>query len=276
MIKTTYELVNPEYARYILENHNPRNRKFKKNKITLFANDMKAGKWKDNTGESIKFDWNGSLLDGQNRLKAVILSGVSIDFEIKHGLDPSVFDVIDTGAPRSGADTLFINGVKNPSQVSAIISLCLSRDSTPGSMSKGRNKTKSSNSAILEEFNKNSEYWININKSAVRYSARVSKYGTGIITATEIGFWLHTFIKADGEQMANSFWGSFSIPEAINEAPNILFKMLTKNATATKKYTYTNRAKLISEAWNKYVTGASVRSLRIKKGDIVILKRRNF
>lgn len=77
-----------------------------KHKIEQYAEDMKKGEWKYN-GDCIRFNKNGVLLDGQNRLMAAR----SIDFylvvDIVLGLDDEVFDTIDRGRVRNHGHMLF-------------------------------------------------------------------------------------------------------------------------------------------------------------------------
>jgi hypothetical protein len=110
--------ITPRLARQWLD-QNKGNRPRKTRAIDAYARDMAAGKWLV-TGESIKFGTDGSLKDGQNRLHAVILSGVSIKSWVMFGLDPRVQDVMDAGVKRSNGDQLTIRGVTNANAVSTI------------------------------------------------------------------------------------------------------------------------------------------------------------
>lgn len=88
---------------------NTLNRPKKLQKIALYAADMKGGHWPV-TGATISFGKSGRLLDGQNRLQAVIDSGATIRVLVVWGLDDDVFDVIDGGARRTASDVLVIEG----------------------------------------------------------------------------------------------------------------------------------------------------------------------
>lgn len=88
---------------------NESNRNIRPARVAQFVRDMRAGNF-SLTGETIKFDWNGNLIDGQHRLTAVRESGVSIQALVVHGLAPTVRAVIDTGSRRSAADALRMAG----------------------------------------------------------------------------------------------------------------------------------------------------------------------
>lgn len=102
--------VTPELAKKWLSN-NPNNRTPKARKITRYANDMLADKWYM-TGEPIKFDPSGALLDGQNRLYAVIQADKPVTMLVARGIERQAQAVMDTGVSRTAADALKMNGVK--------------------------------------------------------------------------------------------------------------------------------------------------------------------
>lgn len=62
------------------------------------------------TGDSVKFDYNGNLIDGQHRLTAIRDSSVAVYLLVVRGLEPTVRAVIDTGSKRSAADALRMAG----------------------------------------------------------------------------------------------------------------------------------------------------------------------
>lgn len=91
---------------------NTYNRPIKRSYVDNLVRLMRDGLWKFN-GDTIRFDSNGVLLDGQHRLHAIVESGVAQDFIVVSGLSPESFDTIDGGAKRSMADALALNGVRN-------------------------------------------------------------------------------------------------------------------------------------------------------------------
>jgi hypothetical protein len=106
--------VSPDAAKRWLA-QNTKNRPLKKTKLPEFVRDMKAGRWQL-TGEAIKFDAAGNLLDGQNRLTAIVESGVTVPMFVIRGLAPEAQEVMDSGTPRSAADALSLHdytGSKN-------------------------------------------------------------------------------------------------------------------------------------------------------------------
>lgn len=101
--------VTPDLAtEWLGANHGNRNQRPKA--IGAYARDIENDAWLF-TGESIKFDWNDRLIDGQHRLEAVVKTGLSIQTLVVRNLDPAVQGVIDTAAKRSAANALQFAGV---------------------------------------------------------------------------------------------------------------------------------------------------------------------
>lgn len=111
------ENITPAVAEQYLSK-NTKNRNLKEHAIKKYARDMEAGRWLM-TGEAIKFDTGGNLLDGQNRLHAVIRSGATIQSTVIRGLEPESMKVMDIVQPRSGADSLKLEGFGNGKDLQA-------------------------------------------------------------------------------------------------------------------------------------------------------------
>lgn len=109
--------VTPELAEKML-GKNLRNRNLRPTKVGTLASTIRSGDWMV-TGEGIKFDTTGRLIDGQHRLSAIIEADESVDMFVFRDLNPDVQMVIDTGAKRSAADALKFAGVPGESNVLA-------------------------------------------------------------------------------------------------------------------------------------------------------------
>jgi len=120
----TMELVQvtPELATEWLE-YNRDNRKVKEASVDKYARDMTAGNWHQ-VGDPIRFETPDAvgdefLLDGQNRLHAIVQSGTTQTFWVMRGLDKEAQTVIDSGSPRTVADTLTMEGWSFGNQLAA-------------------------------------------------------------------------------------------------------------------------------------------------------------
>lgn len=104
------EWVTPATAAQYLAKNIENNRKAKPTRIAGYARDIQNGRWLF-TGEAIKFDIDGNLVDGQNRLFAIIKADTPAEVLVVRGLTPEAVYVLDSGMSRSGADALTIAGV---------------------------------------------------------------------------------------------------------------------------------------------------------------------
>ena len=117
-LTVAYVLLTPALAaEWLSKNEGNRREKFIKQ--AAYARDMKGGRWLL-TGETFKFDKAGRLIDGQNRCRAVIASGVSIPALVVYDLEPGAQAAMDSGAPRSSRDALTFAGCTNEQTVAAI------------------------------------------------------------------------------------------------------------------------------------------------------------
>ena len=113
------ELVTPETAAKWLEN-NPQNRNIKRSHVERITRDMKSGRWQVN-GDAIRFNGDGSLIDGQHRLTACVAADVPFQTVVIRNLDSAARKTIDDGARRSHGDRLGMQGVIYGNIVSATV-----------------------------------------------------------------------------------------------------------------------------------------------------------
>jgi hypothetical protein len=104
----TVETITPAIAEEWLK-RNTHNRNIRQRHVETLAHAMTEGQWMLN-GQSVTFDPNGVLVDGQHRLKAVVVSGVTIDSVVVRGVDMSAQITVDVGPGRSFGDVLHWRG----------------------------------------------------------------------------------------------------------------------------------------------------------------------
>lgn len=114
-VTTEVVTITPTMADAWLEN-NLNNRKVARSVVDKYARDMSEGRWKF-TGDAIRFDVEGTILDGQHRLMAVVKSGVPLTAVVVYGLPTSTREVIDTGKARTTSDVVGMAGVSNSVRV---------------------------------------------------------------------------------------------------------------------------------------------------------------
>jgi hypothetical protein len=97
---------------------NTHNRNIRLAAVNAYAADMEAGRWLP-SGDAIRFAADGTLLDGQHRLLAIVQSGVTISAVVISGLAPETQEVMDGGTKRTLADVLALRGEVNTRQLAA-------------------------------------------------------------------------------------------------------------------------------------------------------------
>src|SRR5437868_364193 len=103
-----YVEITPEMARAWLLSRNPKsNRVMSETVYERYAKEMVDGEWKT-THQGIAFDREGNLLDGQHRLKAIIIADIAVKMLVIPGCDAETFDVLDCGHRRQAAQLLKI------------------------------------------------------------------------------------------------------------------------------------------------------------------------
>lgn len=112
-------LVTPAIASQLLT-RNDKNRPLRQERVRSLARDMKEGRWRFN-GAAIVVDLDGNLLDGQHRLAAIVESGLSFEMTMARDVDLDIFDTIDAGVRRKGADVLAIAGIKSAISTAATL-----------------------------------------------------------------------------------------------------------------------------------------------------------
>ena len=118
-MKVEIMTITPEMASEFLT-HNIGNRNPKKHNIDKYAQLMTAGEW-NLTHQGIAFDETGRLMDGQNRLFAIVKSGVPVEMMVTHGLKSEVNKSIDDGAVRSVRDYMRFSGEESYMQSHNVI-----------------------------------------------------------------------------------------------------------------------------------------------------------
>lgn len=111
--------VTPDQASQWLDQHNDHNRHLRPSRVEAYARDMAAGRWQFN-GDPIRFSADGTLLDGQHRLHAVVRSGVTISLLVVWGLPRETQETMDIGAHRKMSDALTLRGESNSTHLAAI------------------------------------------------------------------------------------------------------------------------------------------------------------
>lgn len=123
-IEITLEFITPELAEHYLAKRPNSQSDIKQRSVSdklvdRYAEDMAAENWPF-TGDPVRFNTLGELVDGQHRLRAVAQAGSSELMIVIRGLAPETFSVFDTGRARSFTDVLTSMGISNVSMVAGV------------------------------------------------------------------------------------------------------------------------------------------------------------
>lgn len=116
-----WEMITPQIALEYL-GMNTHNRIVRDGLVGKYAREMASGNFIRN-GDSVRFDINGTLLDGQHRLLAIVSSGRPQPVVVVRGLPPEAMLTIDSGAKRTNGDRISLMGVENGNAVAASINV---------------------------------------------------------------------------------------------------------------------------------------------------------
>lgn len=108
--------MSPRLATEILA-ADPRNRKERPSKVRKYARLMAAGKWNAAISEPLMLLPSGQLANGQHRLKAIVMSGVTIEVRV---IRVSSTLGTDEGVPRTLADELVLSGAVTRRQATLV------------------------------------------------------------------------------------------------------------------------------------------------------------
>lgn len=97
------------WAQDVLERRNNNNRNLSERHVNRLARDMANGVFVYN-GDNIRFASDGTLLDGQHRLAAIVKSDVALDLGVVWNLPNSTQDTMDDGRKRTMANVLELSG----------------------------------------------------------------------------------------------------------------------------------------------------------------------
>lgn len=120
-VETGWNEITQEVAIGLLKRNKPgANRKVDPGTVLYYADQMASGEWKA-TGQPILFDTEGRLQDGQHRLLACVVSGVTFDSYVVTEIEPipGLFAYIDNARARTPATALQTAGFNGVAPVIA-------------------------------------------------------------------------------------------------------------------------------------------------------------
>lgn len=123
-VELSRRLITPEAAEAMLENNSEDNRSVRPLVVDKYARELQKGNWEKSNPGMITFWKDGTMVDGQHRLMAIVKSGISANMTI--AVVPVGVCFFDGQAKRSTANYIEMKyGVKPTNQlISAITMYC--------------------------------------------------------------------------------------------------------------------------------------------------------
>lgn len=152
--ETKTVVMTPEVAQYALDKMNEHNRKRSDARVAYFVDVINNDEFRL-THQGISVSTEGELLDGQSRLEAIATTGKPAIVMVSVGMDPAIFPCIDTGGPRTAADTAYLLGEADPRTSSSTVKMLIAFDRHGGSAHNG-SKVRIPNERVakgLSEYN---------------------------------------------------------------------------------------------------------------------------
>lgn len=107
--ETKLMTITPDMAKEWLENNFENNRKVNERWVNSLSRDMLSGHW-GITNESIGFAEDGTLVDGQHRLRAILKANIPVNINVTTGIKMDAIRYIDCGKSRTLSDRMRVNG----------------------------------------------------------------------------------------------------------------------------------------------------------------------
>lgn len=247
--------ISPGMAEEML-GHNTHNRPSRPQSVSAYAEDMAAGDWRW-TGDPIRFAADGTLLDGQHRLMAIVQSGVTVPLIVMRGLAREAQEDIDRGVLRRYSDVLALRGETNATHLAALVRKV-------DNWKRG-NRGKDNTKATFAQLNRTLEAHPEL-RDLVRSSHSIASTWDLPQSLIGLAWWLFSTIDSED---ADFFFARCA--DGQNMAAGDPIYELRKAVAATRDNVKGERNQryllaITIKAWNAYRTGDSVAQLKFRAG----------
>lgn len=257
--------ITPQVAQKYLS-HNTQNRKESPRNVNFLVDQMKKGLFLEN-GESIVFDVNNNLTDGQHRLMAILKSGIPYHIPVVRGVQKNTMATYDTGKNRSSIDILNLNGFKNATNLSALVKLIYKYE-TKNSKAAGssiKNRIESLTNQQVLDFCLQNNDWL---QGLMRNSANLySKAKTRVLGVSNLSFIAYTVGgREPNEQVYDFMKNIYGITRTEGTATSYLYSRLYNSKINKEPLNFYWTLGMSLKAWNYFIDGnPSVRFFKFSK-----------
>lgn len=253
--------VTPELAEAWL-GKNTHNRNIRQRVVSDYARDMANGDWNWN-GEAIKFAADGTLVDGQHRLHAIVKSEVPIKMLVVHGVSMESQHTMDTGAKRKVSDALKLRGEKNYTHLAAGIRGCILWDEGARSFGGGGGRGVT----VSEAFR-----YLDDHPELKEYAAMHAPINAGCKIPTAVSIPAMKVLYGIDYEDAQHFFSRLASDEGHYKGEPIYAlrkALMVENDKAKIGRTTTWKFAVLIKAWNKYRMGDACHVLTYRPGGAI-------
>jgi len=139
-MKAIIIIITPEQAKRWLEKNNGGgrgNRPVSQRQVNFLTDSILRGQWVLN-GETIKIGKDGSVIDGQHRLMAIVRANRSVESLVVFDCEPECYSTIDQGRARTAREAFRNLDIKNAKSIAAgtcILKMLLTNNKSRTSLS---------------------------------------------------------------------------------------------------------------------------------------------
>lgn len=258
-IKTEVREISPQEAAEILTK-NKNNRNVRHAAVASYARDMKAGRWKLN-GDSIKFNGDETLIDGQHRLLACVSAAHSFETVVVTGLTDAAHPTIDVGMTRSMADELRWRGEKDVASLASVLTWVFGYDK--GLLTSGQSlRQRPSRAELLTVLNRYPQI-----RDSVLAAASVAKEIRVLVSGLQA---THFFISREHDPLVANLFLSH-LRKGVNYAdgdPCLALRNYALGMTSRRalRPTRSEWLAVTIKTANGFLTGRSIKTLRWRSG----------
>jgi hypothetical protein len=251
----TKELITPAIAKRLM-GRNTKNRVLRPRHVKHLAGAMARGEWKYN-GCTICLSEDGTLLDGQHRLSAIIESGVPQYFIVVRGISDDAFGTFDQGVGRTVGDAFRHSGESNVNSLAAAARAILIVES--GGAAAFIRPTTAEHFAVLKA-HPSLRRWDAFSRNEVTLRRFFGAYLSGIACL---------FAEKYGDDAIDRFMTQLATGENIRKGDPAyeLRNRAILNKTAVAKLRQLTMMQLVIKAMKAFVTGKKIGVLRVSPGD---------
>lgn len=261
-IKTDITTITPDLAEVMLS-RNTHNRKIGQAVLKQIKASLVRGEWKLN-GEAVKIARDGTILDGQHRLRACVETGIPFQTLVIEGLEHDTQDTMDTGKTRTPADVLALHGYQNTTTLAATLTSIIRTEEYSLRAAVRAGGGTSTNPITRKQMLDRLE----AEPDLVAVSNFGKKYGRIGISGRVASTLYYVFSKIDKED-AEHFFDKLWTGEGLGRGNPILVLRnqlisLKEGSKATVNMTFVTA--LTIKAWNKFRDGDDCSLLRFRTG----------